>query len=538
MTRPRVPPTAGAIAAFAALAVLMTWPQALYLASHATPHQDVYFNMWRLRWVAHALITSAGLFDANIFFPEPRTLALSDAMFAEGLLAAPLTWAGIPPVLVHNLMVLGAIALCGAAMFALVRYLTGSRGAGLVAGIVFAFGPYRFEHIMHMELQWAMWSPLAFLALHRAYDTGRWRYGLATGACVALQLLSSIYYGVFLATLIGIGALLLFARDRGAPAVPVAKAVAAGAILAAAVCLLYAQPYLRTHERVGDRPIAEVAAYRATNGSYLSAPANNWLYGSTASRGGPERHLFTGLTPLLLALVGLLLRVPSRRAIVYLLLLVTAFEMSFGFRSYVFSFLYEYVPAYRGLRASARLGLFVLMFLGVLAGMGYAALAADRSRRWRLVLLAGCVAALLAEYRTAVDLAPFPNVAPPVYRVLSRQPRGVVAELPVSRADRLPGADPQYAYLSSFHWFPMINGYSGFYPRSYLDRLDRLASFPSETAIVQLRRDAVQYVIVHAAAYTPLELTEMRSQLVGGGLLIEIGSFDAVDGVAYLFRMR
>ena len=44
--------------------------------------------MWRLRWFAHALVTpSARLFDANIFSPELRTLALSDAMFVEGIVA-------------------------------------------------------------------------------------------------------------------------------------------------------------------------------------------------------------------------------------------------------------------------------------------------------------------------------------------------------------------------------------------------------------------------------------------------------------------
>src|SRR6185436_13964600 len=126
-----------------------------------------------------------------------------DAMPLEGIVAAPMVWAGMRPVLVHNLLLLGAIGGSGLAMFALARYLTGSRMAGVLAGIVFAFAPYRFEHIMHMELQWAMWTPLAFLALHRTLDTGRWRYGIATGACVALQMLSSIYYGIFLATLIG-----------------------------------------------------------------------------------------------------------------------------------------------------------------------------------------------------------------------------------------------------------------------------------------------------------------------------------------------
>ncbi len=131
-----------ALGLFAVLTVAMTWPQGLYLSSQAPPHQDVYFNMWRLRWFAHALVTpSARLFDANIFYPEPQTLAYSDAMLVEGVIAAPLLWAGMTPVLVHNLLLLGAIAASGAAMFALARYLTGSRGAGILGGIVFAFAP-------------------------------------------------------------------------------------------------------------------------------------------------------------------------------------------------------------------------------------------------------------------------------------------------------------------------------------------------------------------------------------------------------------
>jgi hypothetical protein len=528
----------GVVAAFAALTALMTWPQVAQLSSHATPHQDVHFNMWRLRWFAHALVTPARIFDANIFFPERRTLALSDAMFVEGWLAAPLTWAGLSPVLVHNLMLLGAIALSGAALFALVRYLTGSSGAGLVAGIVFAFAPYRFEHFMHMELQWAMWSPLAFLALHRAYETGRWRYGLATGACVALQMLSSIYYGLFLAVLITIAALLLFARDRSVSAVPVVRVMAAGAVLAAIVCFLYSRPYARTHERVGDRPVGELSVYRATSVSYLSATSGNWLYGYTSTRAGAERHLFPGLTPVLLALIGVLLHVPTRRVIVYLLLLAAAFEMSFGLRGYLFTALYEYFAPFRGLRASARLGLFVLLFLGVLAGYGYAFLAANRSRAWRMALAGGCVIALLAEYRTKLLLVPFTTEAPPIYRVLAKQPRGVLAEFPVPRLNALPGSDAEYAYLSTFHWFPLVNGYSGFYPPSYLNRLDRLRTFPSAEAMDQLRRDGVHYVILHAAPYPPSVLIEIRSQLERDGQLIEIAAFDAADGPAHLYRLR
>ena len=82
---------------FALLTVVMTWPQASRLTTDAHEHPDVFFNMWRFGWVAHALTTSPSRFlDGNIFYPEPRTLTYSDAMPVEALLAAPLLWSGTP----------------------------------------------------------------------------------------------------------------------------------------------------------------------------------------------------------------------------------------------------------------------------------------------------------------------------------------------------------------------------------------------------------------------------------------------------------
>jgi hypothetical protein len=525
---------------FVLLTVGATWPQARYLSSQAAQHQDVYFNMWRLGWFAHALVTSpARLFDANIFHPEPRTLAYSDAMPVEGLVAAPLLWAGLAPVLVHNLLLLGAMAASGVAMFALARYLTRSRGAGILAGIVFAFAPYRFEHIMHMELQWAMWAPLAFLALHRTFDTGKWKYGIATGACVALQMLSSIYYGIFLASALALGAVLLVARDRQVSISRLLPPLAAGAVLAAALSALYAMPYLKVHDRVGDRPAGEVNTFSARPSSYLSAPKSNWLYGwASRPRDGIERRLFPGAIPVILAVAGLLLRTPSRRAIVYLLLLVAAFETSLGFGGYGYTFLYEHVSPYRGLRAAARLGIFVLMFLAVLSAYGYAALVEARRAPARAALVAVLAAGLLAEYRTALTLVPFPNTAPPLYRLLRQQPRGVVAEFPVPPVNLLPGPEAKYSYLSTFHWFPIVNGYSGIYPASYLARLERLRGFPGETSMLQLRRDNVSYLIIHGASYGEAGFAALRAQLTDGGALVELGAFDDGEGQALLYRLR
>jgi hypothetical protein len=405
--------------------------------------------------------------------------------------------------------------------------------------VVFAFAPYRFEHIMHMELQWTMWMPLAFLALHRTFDTGKWKYGLATGGCIALQMLSSIYYGIFLASLIGLGALLLMARERRAALSKALLPLTVGAVLAAAVSAAYAVPYLRVQAAVGERTGQEVASYSAQPANYLAATSSNWLYGqATASRGGVERHLFPGAMPVVLAIAGLLLRTRSWRAIVYLLLLVAAFETSLGFYGHVYPWLYDHVAVYRGLRAPARLGVFVLMFLAVLAAYGYRALVDRRPAILRAALVTGLTLGLIAEYHVTFALSVFATPSPPVYRVLASQPRGVVAELPMPPADRLPGREAEYSYLSTFHWFPLVNGYSGTYPPSYLARLEHLRGFPDEKSIRELRRDKVAYVILHGSSFTGAAFGDLRNRIALGGALVELGSFDDGEGHAVLYRLR
>src|SRR6266849_4452764 len=112
------------------LSIMLTWPQAQFLQTKVAAHNDPFLSMWRLGWIAHALHTDPHhLFDANIFYPEPRTLAYSDATLMQGALAAPLVWAGWRLVGVYNVLLLGGIAASGVGMFVLVRYLTGNVGA-------------------------------------------------------------------------------------------------------------------------------------------------------------------------------------------------------------------------------------------------------------------------------------------------------------------------------------------------------------------------------------------------------------------------
>ncbi|MEO8521095.1 MAG: hypothetical protein ABI603_07020 [Acidobacteriota bacterium] len=539
----------GPLLLFVVLTAAMTWPQVARLGTEATDHPDVYFNMWRFGWIAHAVATNPPrVLDANIFYPEKRTLTFSDAMPVEAVFAVPMLWAGVPPVLVHNLMLLGAIVFSALGIYVLARRLTLSAAAGITAGVIFAFAPYRFEHYMHMELQWTVWIPWAFWALHRTIETGRRRDGALTGLFIALQFLSSIYYGVFLAVLLPVVAALLLSGLRGERLRKSVIALAGGALLAGVLVAPYALEYARTAKATGFRPEEQVLMFSAKPSSYTVATDTNFLYGAwRPSKGRPERRLFPGILPLLLAVVGLLLRRPSRAAVSYLIALALAFEMSLGLYGYSFTFLYEHIPAFGGLRAPARVGVFVLFFLGLLAAWGHAALERivagpeGRGRRGRQAALAGVLGAILvAEYWVApLPLVPYPNKAPQLYTWLAQQPSGVVADLPVVSSTRtLPGEDPRYAYLSTFHWMPSINGYSGYYPPSYLNRIEPLSTFPSGAATRALHRAGVRYVIVHTTSYEGEAVPAVLYALAADDNYTQLGSFADDRGQAVVYQLR
>jgi hypothetical protein len=526
---------------FVLLTLVMTWPQAAHLATHASPHYDVYFNLWRLGWIAHALAASPGrLFDGNIFYPERGALTMSDAMIVEGLFGTPLLWAGLPPVLVHNLLLLGAVVTSALGMFTLTRHLTGSSSAGLLAGTIFAFVPYRFEHYMHMELQWTMRVPWAFWALDRTIADGSRRHGVLCGLFVGLQMLSSIYYGVFLALLLGLASALLLLTLRRRALARAAASLVLGAIIGAVICAAYAMPYLDTRKRVGSRSEEQIAMFSARASSYLVATPENRLYGRMFQRRGtPERRLFPGFAALALAFAGLLLRPPQRTAIVYLVAMVAAFELSLGVRGYSYVFLHTHVPVFEGFRAPARFGIFVVFFLATLAGCGYSIVESMLRPLARRAAAFAAIGVVLAEYWVApLALVAYPNTPPPLYAWLAQQPAGIVAELPMPVPHELTGADPEFAYMSTFHWKPLVNGYSGYFPPSYLHRLDRMRGFPTAQGFAQLRQDGVRYVIVHPDLYSNGRAADVLAALAARAELLQLGRFATARGEAYAYRIR
>jgi hypothetical protein len=526
-----------AAAAFAcAVTILITWPQArspLKVADHFDP----YFSVWRLGHVAHALTRwPVDLFDGNIFFPEKNTLAYSDAVLLEGVVAAPLLWLGLSPSLVYNLVLLLGFVGSGVGMFILARHLTGSVAPSLVATTVYTALPYRIEHLMHLEMQWAMFIPLALWAVHRTMESGRWRHGLLVGLFLWLQFLSCVYYGVFLSLTLVLFVLLLLTLKGHANVIRFGPPLVAGAVIAIVLTLPYAIPYAAAAQTLGRRPLDEIARYSALPVSYLATSSLNRFWGWTAELwGAPELRLFPGLIAVMLSM-GAFLHPRRRLVALYVVTALIVVQLSFGVNGWLYSVLLGHIAALQGFRALARFGIFVGCALAVLAALGVQAVLARTSwsPRVRAAFVAASIAAMLVEYSNRSIPLSFGVEGRPaeVYQALKTARPGAIIEFPLPDFANLPGWDPYFQAWAVWHWRPMLNGYSGFYSPHYVRAVSDLKSFPDETSAETLRRLGIRYVIIHRGFYEEADYTALAVKLATTPGLTRWGIYKDPVGVA------
>ncbi|PYQ80477.1 MAG: hypothetical protein DMG03_22565, partial [Acidobacteria bacterium] len=212
-------------------------------------------------------------FDANIFYPAPLTLAYSEHLVPQALQILPIYALTGNPILCYNILFLSTFVLSGLGMFLLARGLTGARAAAFVAGLAFAFAPYRIASLPHLQVLSSAWMPFALFGFRRYFETGRWRALAAGSAAWVAQNLSCGYYLLFFSPviLIYIGWELAIRRAEWRTLVQVAAALACVALATAP----FALPYLQLRELgFGPRPIAEIERFSADVYAYFTADEN------------------------------------------------------------------------------------------------------------------------------------------------------------------------------------------------------------------------------------------------------------------------
>lgn len=313
----------GPAVAYAALSLVLTWPLATGLARDIPADLgDSLLNLWILGWTSERLLDLLrgvgswdALWNANIFHPAPLTLTFSEHLIGLSLQTLPVYAATGNLVLCYNLLFLGSFVLSGLGTYLFVHRVTGHRGAAFVAGLFYAFAPYRVGQYPHLQMLQSQWMPFVLYGLRVFFDSMRtgdaarrtaW-IGLAGAtAALVMQGLACGHYLIFFAPFVPLYAI-YEALDLGVWRQPrVWAGLAASAAVSGACSWPFLEPYLRARALFGfTRGIGEVASFSANAWAYLTAADDLTFWGPRLHvHQQAEGGLFPGLIPVLLTVAA------------------------------------------------------------------------------------------------------------------------------------------------------------------------------------------------------------------------------------------
>ena len=309
--------TLAALLAYIAITLAMTWPLARGLATDVPSDLgDSLFVMWAMAWDAGALAAMAtggmsfgDLWNANIFHPSPLSLTFSEHLIPQAVQGLPIYLATGNIVLAYNFVFLATFALSGLGMFLLTRELTGSPRVAFVAGLFYAFVPYRLGQLPHLQTLSSQWMPFVLVGLRRYFESGRLT-ALAGGvAALVVQGLSTGYYLFYFAPVVAGYVLWEMTVRRRLRHRPTWMAMLAAATVTVGATLPFLLPYLRARVALGfTRPYGEVLSLSADLLAYLNAPEILAFWGPRLnSHRQLEGDLFFGAVPLTLAAAAIAL---------------------------------------------------------------------------------------------------------------------------------------------------------------------------------------------------------------------------------------
>jgi hypothetical protein len=300
-------------AAFAALffllaTVIFTWPIAARASDGLGDVWDAKLNAWIFHWDFHQTFHDPlRLFDANIFAPGRYALAFSENLYGAALFGFPLYAAGVSTLTAYNVLFLLGMFLSALAAWALARDVTDDPAASLIAGVVYAFVPWRIAQIPHVQYQWGPFLALSLLFLLRFLDRGRIRDAALFGLFFAWNALANLHYALFCAILVAVVLAyeLLASSDRSV------RRRVPGSLLAMALAFVVVLPFLIPYRKASrlyrmSRSAEEIRGFSGRPVDFLTAGPQNKLYAPlTQKLAQAEGDFFPGLSVVALAAFGL-----------------------------------------------------------------------------------------------------------------------------------------------------------------------------------------------------------------------------------------
>ena len=512
------------------MAIAVTWPLVTKLGHTGHDAFDPRFQAWTIDWVQHKLGSPGSLFDANIFAPEPHTLAYSDSLLGIAIPMLPFRWLGVSPIGQLNIALLLSFASTFASGYLFGRVVTRSMVVGALTGVAFAFGPFGSvsSGVIHAAAHAGV-GVAAAAAWWLADRSRAQRPLLAPSALLAAALVwqasVSFYPGAY-----AFGAAIVILAVRWRSLGRRGWLWAGGALLAAGACTAaMAIPYLevRNDQPGFKRTLADLPPLAADFGA--TDPRLS-IWGSLLGKGGGwpiyGEPAFPGVFLLVLAPIGAIAgwRDARRRlaTVAGLALVLVGLALGLGagpsgWRRYApYRLLFEFVPGWEALRATGRAWVVGLLGVGLLAGLGALAIGRWFAGRFhgRARTVVGVVAAvallgvLVEGYApwTSADRGTVDVAVSPVDERLADLPPGGVLYLPaLDQTSPLQEAftgfrQAENVYGTTAHHRLTPNGYSGYFPPSWKQISRTMYALPDPVALTELQRLGIRYVVVRSWA--------------------------------------
>ena len=288
---------------YIALTIVLTWPLVLSAGS-SVPNDlgDPLLNTYLLAWNARTMPLTERWWSVPQFYPQRGVTAYSEHLLGLSPISTPVIWLTGNPLLAYNTAFFLSFVLCGLSAHALAYVLTRRHDVGVLAGLAFAFAPYRMSQIAHLQVLSAYWMPLSLAALHLYFASRKAKWLTLFGVAWLMQALSCGYYLFYLSALVALW-VLWFAIGRGRWS-DVLRVIAVWTVAGLAMAPV-AFGYMKYQRAAGLRRWPdEIAAFSADIASVLKAPDSLWVWGWLDVVGRPESALFPGVTLVVLVLFG------------------------------------------------------------------------------------------------------------------------------------------------------------------------------------------------------------------------------------------
>jgi len=508
----------GVLVGYALLTLLLTYPAVLHLFTHLIGDGgDTNVFVWNLWWIKKALteLHTNPFWTDYIFFPQGVSLVFHDLVPFNGLLGILLhPFVGL--VAASNAIVLLSFTLSGYGIYLLIRFLGPDRLSAFIGGIIFAFCPYKFAHLLgHFSLISTEWLPfyaLAVLKLTKGTRDG----GIGPSLCAAIFLLlialCSQYYLVY-ALLFTLLLVCYCAWTVG----PRAFWQRGGRRLAAALAfflvgfapILFMAGSEMLRERYEPVYAGNARLYQADLLSFVTPSFLHPLLGPLIQpiagrfKGNlSEGTVFVGYLALILALVAIFklrstepwVRFWSLAFLVFFILSLGPFPRFLGRpigRKFLFLpyRLIMHIPILDNLRVPSRFDIMVMLCMAVLVAFTCRRLFERYERRGaRAFVFLGLTLIITFEY-LAIPFPTFRASAPRIYEQIAREAGAfTVLEIPLGRSSGLSKGIGEFRPPSLFYQaVHEKKTFNGFVSRAPTGRLQALGTPPLLRNILDLQ---------------------------------------------------